>query len=285
MAKQTLEQWIRQTASDDTKGAECTAIALVHMRGATEKELHSVTLIGRQWDFRELAVMFKNRAESYSEDLMGSQLFQLLGFYGGSKEPQAHKPFRIHGGAGDGEGLGTEEPTKAGILSQTMRHHEAMARIYTHQAGQMFEANNRTIELLSARNVSLMQENKAHNDLIMQLVLAQADKRHEHRMKELDHQRSTEERKTLMRAAPALLNSITGKEIFPQSSADTALVDMLIGHLMTLGEEGMMKMAGALNLPPQLMGSLAARAKQFIDEKELEHHALANGNDSDGEPH
>jgi len=267
---QTIEDWMRQTITDNEKG-RCTAFSLVHMKGTVEKEIHTKQLGSKQWNLKELATEFRGRAESYAEDLSGAQMFQLLGFYDNKKEAEASKPYRIAGNT-DHDGLGTEAPTGQGMVQQAMRHNEALMAMFTRQTSALFESSNKTIDLLTARNNQLVTENREQFEIIREMIMGQSDKRHEYRMTELNYQRASQERKALFSAAPALLNSLTGRDIFPQSSADSSLVDMLLEHVMNGGESMIGKLQD-LNLPPKVMGALAGRLQRFMEQKKLEDHA------------
>ncbi len=280
---QTLDQWIREAIADDTKDGKCTSLACVHMRGDSrggqvEKEVHSCRLGDKQWDPKALADMFRGKAESYAEELPGVQNFQLLAFYDNRRESGAAKPFRANGYLDVG-GLGTESPTGQGLTQQAMRHMEVLMQTVTRQTANLFETSNRTIELLSQTNHQLRVENRDSFEVIKEMLMAQANNRHLHKMEELQYARDSAERKDLIRAAPALINSLTGKEVFPQATADTALVEMLIDSLANGGEETISKLAG-LNLPAKVIGALGARFSEGMRQRQLAEHAhRANGMD------
>ena len=65
-----------------------------------------------------------------------------------------------------------------------------------------------------------------------------------------------------MSFAPALINTLLGKEIFPQATADTSLVETIADNIK---EEDIQKLAGVL--PPELWGPLAVRMKAHIDKR------------------
>lgn len=280
MAKQTLDQWIREAIIDEEKDGKCTSFALVHMRSNVEKEIHAIKLGDKKWDPKNLAQIFRGKAEGYSEELPGMQNFQLHAFYANRNEPQASKPFMVKGYT-EMDGLATESPTGGGLVQQAMRHMEVLMQTTVRQTGTIFEMTNRTLEALTISNTQLRNENRDAFEVVKELIMQQADNRHRYRMEELSYQRSSNERKALMQAAPALVNSLTGREVFPQNSNDTALVEMLIEHLSTAGEEKLMKLT-ELGLPPAVMATLMTRFSAGLKERQLVAHAR-QGNGMDPE--
>jgi len=78
----------------------------------------------------------------------------------------------------------------------------------------------RQVQELSAENRELFVALRQELERAVQLS-------HERRMRELEFVRTTEERRRIIKILPALANVMTGKEIFPISAEDTALVESL----------------------------------------------------------
>ena len=70
-----------------------------------------------------------------------------------------------------------------------------------------------------------------------------------------------------MKFAPPLINTVLGKEIFPQSVADTALIDSIANHL---SEEQIEMLATSNLFPPVVWGPLAQRLDHALKKKEEE---------------
>ncbi len=114
-----------------------------------------------------------------------------------------------------------------------------------------------------------MHENMDAFNLVKEMLSAQANNSHQMRMTELNYERSSAERQKLIQFAPVLINSILGKEIFPQSTEDTALIQSIAENLEP---EHIAKLA-EMNLPPMIMGPLSARIMKEMDRKQKEAEA------------
>lgn len=261
MARQTLDQWIREVLLDPDKDGPCTAISLVHMSGQVEKELHTVKFGGKPRDPKELAALFRGKAENYAAEITGVQTFNLLAFYNDRAESQARKPFMIHG-ENDYGGLATEPPTKEGQTMQGMRHTEAVIQLAFRQTQVLFDSSQRTIDRLITHNERLMTENREAMDIFKQMMIQHLEEKHSRKMEEMQYARSSEERAKWISMLPALANSLTGRNIFPQHSEDTALLDSIID---SLDEKTAMQLQSAV--PPALWGAVMERATRRLREK------------------
>lgn len=280
MARQTLDQWVREALLDPDKDGKCTAMTLVHMTGQSEREIHTVKFGPKAWDPKHLADLFRGKAENYAAELTGVQTFNVLGFYADRNEPQARKPIMIRGD-NTHEGMATESPTKEGQTMQGMRHIEAAMQLALGQTGRLFEASNKTIEKLLAHNTQLLQENRDAFDIVKEMMMKQIDGNHTHKMTELNYERKTNERAKLIGMAPALVNSLMGREIFPQANADTAILDTLMDDI----DDNSIQVLGSI-LKPEIMGALSTRMAKRMKERRLKHEeteARANGADPGAE--
>jgi hypothetical protein len=267
MAKRkSIADFIRQCATDDDKDKPLSQIVLVHMIGASPKQLHEKK-ITPNLDIDGTAEMFRGKAEVYAQDLPGAQMFQLLAFFG-TNEPQAFFPFSLSGLAIQ-EGITTEAPTPSGSLQQMMRHIETLYQVNLRTSTQLHDSQYRVIDQMAARQEQYMRESNEAREMILNIALRQATENHEHQMRELEYERQTKEREKFMALAPALANTITGKEIFPQSTGDTVILEALARHVkpeMVAGLAGM--------LPPQVVGMLMNRFSQIADKQAKESEAI-----------
>lgn len=268
---QTLEQWISEALNDPDKDGPCTGMALCHMVGARRDELHAVSLGTadeaangarvRARSPKPLAKLFGDKADAFASGLSGVQMFCLLAFYGGRDEHEATHPFSLTGGADFG-GLQTEGPNATGLTSQAMRHAEVVLATTLKQNALIIESYERLTRQLTDRVTGLTRENYESLDLAKSVILERAQTRHDLRMKELEYQRSTEERAKLLEAAPMLVNTITGRDVFPQASVDTAIVESIASRLTP-------EMIGQLStiIPPEVWGPIASRLMGVIESK------------------
>src|SRR5262245_18485059 len=211
MAKQTLDQWIREALLDTDKDGKCSAMTLVHLvAGNSEREIHSVKFGPKPWEPKHLADLFRGKAENYASELTGIQSFCVLAFYGDSNEPQARKSKMIKGDTMH-DGLATEPPTKEGQIMQGMRHLEAAMQLALGQTGRLFDASAKTLAAVLEHNGRLLQENRDAFDIVKEMMIKQIEGNHTHKMTEMTYQRKTEERSKMLGMAPALINSLMGR--------------------------------------------------------------------------
>ncbi len=278
MARQTLEQWIFEALNDtDKKEGKCSGLALVHRVGSASQEIHAVDIGSRKWDARELAQLFKGKAQNYAAEMVGVQTFNLLAFYGGSKEHQALKPF-IEQGVTDFDGMSTEAPTKDGLLQQMMRHTEAERQIGAKQVQGLIEMTMTLANVVVKENLALRAESRENFEMIKTLVMGQVENREAARLKELQFQRESQERNKWLSFAPAVINRVFGRDVLPESLEDTALIE---GIAEKLTEEDFTKLARS-GISPEVLGPFAARMAGLLEKKrtasEQARHAL-NGAD------
>lgn len=265
MARQTLEQWIHEALTDDTKEKECTALALVHRAGVREQEIQTVQLGKRQWDAKGLAKMFLSKAENYAAELPGVQTFNLLAFYGGDTQYLAIKPFMVNGES-EMPGMATEGPTKDGLVQQAMRHSEATIQMALRQTQAMTSAMTGMFEMVVRENMNLRKENQDATVILRDAVLRMTEGREEAALKRLKFARDSEERQKWLSFGPALINSLLGREVFPQTVADTALIDAITDSLT---EEDIQKLAGTGVIKPEVWGPLAQRMAKTLERKRI----------------
>lgn len=266
MAAQTLDQWIAEATSDTEKDGSLTMLSLMHAKGIGESEIHSVKLgTGKKWTAIELGRLFKGKAENYSQELSGVQTFFLLAFYANRTEPQGRKPFRVNGQTDVLESMGgTEGPTSTGLTQQAMRHMETVLQIATKQTAMAFEAQQSMLSSLSQSNKQLQGEVRDASEILMKLMLDRANQQHEHRLKELVYERESQERRGLLQLAPSLINTITGRDVFPQETTDTVLLDQIAENLTP---EAVQALINSGIIPPKLLGLLSARMEKYLVEK------------------
>ena len=265
MARQTIEQWIHEALTDPDKQKPCSAIALVHRQGVRELELHTTKLGDRVWDPRALAKMLQSKAENYAAELPGVQTFNLLAFYGGDAQWEAIKPFNVNG-AEEYPGMATELPTKDGFLQQAMRHTEAMTQMCLRQMAAMTGQISTMFEQVTRENMSLRKENQEAVLIVRDAIMKMSESREESEMKRLQFARASDERRQWLAFGPALINSLLGREVFPQNNADTALLEAITNSLT---EDDMQKLAMSGIIKPHLLGPLTQRMSKILESKRL----------------
>lgn len=265
--RRTLEEWIREALTDGDKEAACSVLCLIHKLGAHDREIHAKKIVAGVSP-SELAALFRGKAETYAQDLSGVQTFNLLAFYG-KNEPEAFFPFLVQGDVNT-SGNATEPPTPAGEKAQGMRFAEQMVQMAYRQMNTVFEMQSRLITQMASREERLLRENHEAFEIVRDTVMRQVTESREHEIRQLEYTRQTEERRKWLSFAPPLINTILGREVFPQATVDTTIVEAVAENLT---EEQIQQLAIAL--PAHLWGPLAERMSTFLEKKRSAQEAMA----------
>ena len=254
-----LTRWIKEAMVDEREGNPCRAIGCVHKEGARDVEVYTVTFTAdKTWEAENLAAMFEGKAADHVAEVPGTQLFYLYAFYGDSNEPRARRSFRVNNSDVD-FGYGTSEPpTPQGQLMQAMRHAESSHQFSFRHTQFLIEKYAQLAERLMNQNNMLAKENVDAMEVAKVTILQQAQFQKEQILEAAKKQ----ERVELMKMLPPVINRAVGEEVFPQSFADTKLVEAMLSKL----DEKTIQLLASV-LPPELMRLVAARAAQYHEEK------------------
>ncbi len=289
--KTALSEIIRSMIADGETGdkeGKCRGLGVVHVSQRGDKEVDAIKLGSAEWTPEKLGERIESKCRTYAQDLSGAQTFTLLAFYGDADkfpEPLASHPFVVNGNLGtdfDKYGsLTTEGADAKGVMQQGMRLTEVIVQRTFGMASSLFEEQRLERQELRRENGELKSENREAFGLLRESIMANTQLAHEKRMAEMEYARKTEERRAWFKFAPALINQLMGREIFPQGTADTALVESIADALKT---EDIQLIAS--KLPPALWGPLASRFEQHTKEKRLNaeaHKRLGEGSTLESE--
>lgn len=260
--RQFITECLLVSDKQDLYGVKkCTGFSLVHMRGGQEVELKTIKIGSRQWEPKDLAELFESTAETFAGGVPGTQQFQVMAFYDDNERPQSFYPFRKTCDP-EHDGITTEPPTPTGQLSQMMRHLEAKERMTSQYTVSIFSILERTVKVQADRIAALEKEQFDAVDLAKEMILKSASENHGREMELLKAKQSAGDREKVLALLPAVVNRVTGKEIFPQSTADSALFENLAGSLT---EKQVQQLSSILT--PEQWGLVAARLVDVVDKK------------------
>lgn len=292
--KQSLKDWISEARTDSEKEGGCVKIALMHrqggMSGMRDEPVWAASLGAdkQKWTDEDLAKVLQNKAESCVQDKPGNHEFSVHAMYGTEPEPQAKRSLMVH--IASDEGSYTENPTPSGALAQTMRQKEDFFKsmmghqLATNRAnidmvnsmGAIFVQMGRAITEERQATAAIMNENREATAIIKDMLMKQVADTHARDMERQAYIRQTEERRKLFELAPVLVNQLTGTEVFPQSKADSVLIEQIAAAFDKMDEttlQGMMSV-----IPQDLMGPLMARFVQWKKDKEEDAKRIASLN-------
>jgi hypothetical protein len=289
----TLEKWIEDAMRDGDKQGKLSCLQLVVRVGMADRELH-VKRFEPSDDCSPhvLAEMFHGKAMAYAQGIEGRQQFCLNAMYGGRAEVEAMHPFRVNPPADPNAGYATEEATLTGRTMQAMRHGEDMhaaskgfLQVVFNRQNQMDARSDERERLAMERErifsqsiQALIQENLQAVEIVKKMTLMQMEADHRRAMELEEYRRKTTERAGWMKMAPPLANQLLGKEIFPQSVEDTAIVEG-IADVFLANPEYLKMLEGVF--PPEKLAPIVSRISRIQAERaklEEEMKKLPHGN-------
>ena len=271
----TLEQWIKEAlAIDPDRPEQCTAMALLYLKpGGGTREVKTVKLDGKSNDPAQLTRLFSGQAESYAQEFGGISQFEIQAFYG-SSSAGAHHTISVMDGEVQQGGRGRavrEDASGTGLVAQAMRHTEEVTKLLTTLVQHGAVTSLQREQAAADREAKLRDEVNEAYAVVREMMMQRATEGHEFRMKEIAAQQGAYERKKLVEMTPFLANTIAGREIFPQGTSDTALIDSLAESI----DPNMIQQLGAAGMIPQnLLGPLMNRFNEALRKKQAEAEAL-----------
>lgn len=254
----------------------CVGLSLSHVNGPIEKEIHGLRFAGQKYDeakVRQLAEMFDGLAHTDAQSLSGSQRYVLYAFYDGFDQPKARFNLVVNGHLVNKPGdFSTEPATPEGRLAQRMRHDEAYSQTLIAANANTLNIQNNLLRLMAERLDQTTREHRDMFEFVHTLVLERAREDREHEIRMLEYQRNTQIMSGLTKVAPAMINTITGKEVVPQSTVDTQILETIAENL---DESSMAQLAPLLSkFPPEMVGVLMSRFEQITKAKQEEKERL-----------
>ena len=269
-SKKQLEEFIFEALNDVERGP-VTQVACMHMvAGGQLSEVYVLNVVPQQHDAAAIAKVIRGRAEAYAGGLSNQQTFVVLVFHNNSDEADSRMSFSLTGRS-EFDGA-TEAPDERGQRAQNMRHHENLIG----QTYRMQESLNRhSLELLAAERARVAAVQSENDRLMGFMKQVMADKimaENNREMERLKYERDTKEREKLMSFAPMLVNSLTGKEVFPVAHTDSLIVDQIV-RVIRKNPEVIQGLAGA-DLAPEAMAMLMQRFTQVAEKQDAEEKAV-----------
>lgn len=224
------------------EAGELACVVMYHHAGQGEVELHSMKTGHTKWKNPEqMAYTFDAIAVRHARGISGGggQQFELRVTRGTEGRPTAVLPFLRVGapnlGMGSGNSLATEPPTPTGLTQQAQRWGEQITQQTFAQIAHLQTSQQKALD---ARDTKIEAMEKINGELWIAckgLLLELDKRRHAEKLAELSAARMAEFQKQVMMLAPALLNMMAGREVFPLNAADTSTLDTIAA--MASGED------------------------------------------------
>jgi hypothetical protein len=207
---------------------------------------------GEGWANAE-AVRIYDKLAAEASTLGGMQRWCLYAYCAEADGHVDRHLVRIQGTGDDAPGFDSEGPDKAGLVSQSMRHAEAFARINLSAQATNVQSLERLVGMLAERNEQLTKRNFEMVESFASLL----DKKHE---REIDLRMVDAKARALEGGlekagilVPAIVNRLMGKEVLPIQNAGTlALAKQLFASIASTPGQ-IEKLAQTLS-PEQMVG-------------------------------
>jgi hypothetical protein len=279
-----VQDWLTEVLTEKQDEKACSHIALLHQVGQTREEILTKRFGSGDNTVERLARLLYGRAEVIAKALDGHQVFWLYAFYGGRTEEGNKLPFPIMGKIGDpehGTELATYTPDARGQKMQDMNHNEHMFSLAMNATAQANRDTRLAAELVAtvARNtmqtlVQVQEENRMARDRFMELFLENKLQEQNREIEMQKYARESVEREMFFKMLPALANTLTGHEIFPQGTVDTSIVEGIFTEMDPDTVKMLVGMVGQKN--KELAAVIMDRFEKGMREKRMKAEAIAN---------
>ena len=233
--KKLLSWCKRQTDNNDADPLVRVTLAHMGERGSQKSpsQVHEIKNAGGQKP-EDLCSSLVAAAHEDAEGLGGLQRYVCYSYYGEAGERKGERfTFRIFTDFAEDELGGDSEPANAtGLVSQSMRHTEAIMRSNTMDRGEIIRHYQRIVDSLTAQVEKLSAK---HFDMLtMAEEMTQAN--HERKMDAIrvEHEmiNKGEVFRTVKILLPTVVNKLAGKNLLPTSETPSdVLVDQLLESL------------------------------------------------------
>ncbi len=273
----TIQEWLEEAVFDPNSEKKATRVASMYNRPPPlngTKEAFSTEMKGKTWNATELAKVIKGKSETFVQDTPGIHTFTIEVFYESSQEAGASHNFTIIDGelkSGGSARTITEHPDAKGIVAQAMRLGEHFANMAAtmiqHQSVSMMQRESRWYD----REHELQTEVRDSYGIINDMLMKQSQAQHDLRMKELEFSRATLREGQIMKYLPAMANGLSGRELIPQSTVDTTIIEGLYEHVTP---DKLQKLVELGVIPEDAVAPIVLRFNQIKEAKEREAQAI-----------
>lgn len=271
---QTNEEWIAEALADSERQKPATGIACFHVSAVgAAREVDAIDLGRKTWDPASIARRINGKVASYSESLEGIQAFELRVYYGSDEAVAVHPFTTIEGEISTGNGEhARERATANGQLAQLMRHLENRERNLLAKEQQFLSFMQAVIVPQMQNQAALQREVFDAYTIIREMIMQQGRDMHEQRQRDLDAAQSRTERERLFGYLPGLVNTLTGKEIMPNTSVDSSIVETMA---QTVKPEMVDTLVAMGIVPAEASIIVKNRLEQIRAKKQAEAEAVA----------
>lgn len=239
--------------------------------GSKGNDVETFEVRASELELEEIPILAGNILQRAQDDADGNgpgvSRFLVYAYRKGENKPSARYPFRLRGESDldmDSES-GEEAPTAKGIITQLMRHNEAMARILVQTTGASMASMARRLESADKLNEALAKERREMFVTLEEAKSEQHNRDMELMLTEGGMKRKDQAFAKLMALVPMVINKIAGSKLLPDKSDPIMmLLEPLIGSL-----DQAQFQAIAQSLTPEQQIMFVDLLKTFQERKQL----------------
>ena len=243
--KKAFDTWIRKQVWGLRDGNKCVRLVLRHLSG-TQKvgaEVTTFELSDRERTDELVDIIRDDLTDAAEHDATGFggvQTYIVQAVFEGESKPVGRFPIRASGDSEDeGETMGSEPATTTGMLTQMMRHNEAIMRTHNLGLSAVVQQLSRYVERQGEQIDKLLDDRLATVNLIEDLH----SRRHERELELAREQRHAETAREAVNKigslVPHVVNKLAGKKALPAPAATTMALKELFTTMTQEQLEGM----------------------------------------------
>lgn len=231
--RDSIRSWLAESLAEITEDGALSFVCMQHQGGQGEQEIYSIKSGGPKWgDADAMADLLFTVAKRHAGGLVGVQSFMLHGCFGAATPlvPKRFLPFAVPGMlqygpiVGGAAGMMTEAPTGVGMTQQSMRLLEVLAQGAFAERRAAGEAMMRLIVELRSALTDAQAEGRELWIVLKEVFARLMEAERKVQFDIIAAKRNAALVQEFARYFPALLNGVTGRDIFPVAAGDTALM-------------------------------------------------------------
>lgn len=243
LIEQQIESWVRQNVAypDQKLHGKCGKIVLRHLSIERKPQGDVAAFPNKLEEGAEdegLDMFLHKVADAAQQDAndlnQGVQSYALYAYYPQDRDYVARKMFRVAPSTEaeiERDLSPSEPPTERGLVSQLMRHLEAIQRTTTVSTGHLFSTLQSEHRRMAETNEKFMQQQVDFMVVLQDLL----DNAHGRRLKEReDEARLTMQDKAfeiVSTLAPVIINRLAGKQVLPEEDRSLMLMSNFLERL------------------------------------------------------
>lgn len=274
--KRKLGSWMKRALFNTRAGERCRKLQIRHITssGKVGTEVATIEVEGGSLSqdsyIDTLTAEIEMACYDDAEGIGGVQKYVIIPHYGDKLEPAGRFILRVAAGddSEDGGEIDSEPATQKGIVSQLMRHNEALMRTAVASTGQIIQLQNRVIARQQEHIETMMGK---HFDTTVELE-GLISQRHERDLQTRQAAFKMEQTKEIVgkvsQLVPVVVNKLAGKKVMPEKVTPK---DVMIRELMgSLTPEQMNVIAQTLKPEQMITLSEIYQGEASDHEREME---------------